>query len=56
MWKKAVMGVAVAAAALTMSACGSASQENSGSAAEAVPEGKSIVVYYSATGNTKRAG
>ena len=39
-----------------MSACGGASAgSSSGTPAAAVPEGKSIVVYYSATGNTKRA-
>ena len=54
MWKKVVMGVAVAAAALTMSACGGASQGSS-SSGEAVPQGKSIVVYYSASGHTKQA-
>lgn len=52
MWKKAMMGITAAAAALTLSACGGAS---AGSSAPAAPEGKSIVVYYSATGNTKRA-
>lgn len=40
MWKKAVMGVAVAAAALTMSACGGASQGSGSSSGTAVPEGK----------------
>lgn len=54
MWKKAMMGITAAAAALTLSACGGASAGNS-SAPAAAPEGKSIVVYYSATGNTKRA-
>ena len=55
MWKKAVMGMAVAAAALTMSACGGASQGNGSSSGTAVPQGKSIVVYYSASGHTKQA-
>ena len=55
MWKKAVMGVAVAAAALTMSACGGASQGSGSSSGTAVPQGKSIVVYYSASGHTKQA-
>ena len=55
MWKKAVMGMAVAAAALTMSACGGASQGSGSSSGTAVPQGKSIVVYYSASGHTKQA-
>ena len=56
MWKKAMMGITAMAAALTMSACGGASAGNGSSAsAAAVPEGKSIVLYYSATGNTKKA-
>ena len=55
MWKKAVMGMAVAAAALTMGACGGASQGSGSSSGAAVPQGKSIVVYYSATGHTKQA-
>lgn len=50
------MTISAAAAVLTMSACGGASAgSSSGTPAAAVPEGKSIVVYYSATGNTKRA-
>ena len=53
MWKKAIMGITAAAAALTLSACGGASAGSSAPAA--APEGKPIVVYYSATGNTKRA-
>ena len=56
MWKKAAMAISAAAAVFTMSACGGATAGSaSGSAPAAVPEGKSIVVYYSATGNTKRA-
>lgn len=53
MWKKAMMGITAAAAALTLSACSGASAGSSAPAA--APEGKSIVVYYSATGNTKKA-
>lgn len=49
------MGMAVAAAALTMSACGGASQGSGSSSGTAVPQGKSIVVYYSASGHTKQA-
>ena len=55
MWKKAVMGVAVAVAAMTLSACGGASQGSGSSSGTAVPQGKSIVVYYSASGHTKQA-
>ena len=53
MWKKAAMGIAAMAASLTLSARGSSAGSSAGPAA--APEGKSIVVYYSATDNTKRA-
>lgn len=58
MWKKIMSGLLMAVALVTLTACGStgttASQPASDGAKAAASPGKVLVVYFSATGNTKR--
>ena len=59
MWKKIMSGLLMAVALVTLTACGSAagttsSQPASDGAKAAASQGKVLVVYFSATGNTKR--
>ena len=58
MWKKIMSGLLMAVALVTLTACGStgttASQPASDGTKAAASPGKVLVVYFSATGNTKR--
>ena len=58
MWKKIMSGLLMAVALVTLTACGStgttAAQPASDGAKAAASQGKVLVVYFSATGNTKR--
>lgn len=59
MWKKLITGVLMAVALVTLTACGgatgTASPAASGEAKTAAPaQSKTLVVYFSATGSTKR--
>lgn len=58
MWKKIISGLLMAVALVMLTACGStgstAAQPSSDGAKAAASQGKVLVVYFSATGNTKR--
>lgn len=58
MWKKIMSGLLMAVALVTLTACGStgttAAQPASDGAKAAASQGKVLVAYFSATGNTKR--
>lgn len=58
MWKKFMTGLLMALAVLTLTACGNstgtASQAPADGAKAAASQGKVLVVYFSASGNTRR--
>ena len=58
MWKKFMTGLLMALAVLTLTACcnstGTASQATADGAKAAASQGKVLVVYFSASGNTRR--
>ena len=58
MWKKFMTGLLMALAVLTLTACGNstgtASQAPADGAKVAASQGKVLVVYFSASGNTRR--
>lgn len=58
MWKKFITGLLMAVALLTLTACGgstgTASPAASGDAKAATTQSKTLVIYFSASGNTKR--